>query len=152
MPVPGWHSARLSRLPSWRHSHVLHKRHNKQYSTKMPKSTTFRTSQVKVNVFIKFVRVVGEWQFYPRHFSISQVHGGGTYLLSVTGLPKSPSKDGNYHFIVTRSWTAWLADLCPGRDLNLTIISDKKHFDLEESQPNTEGGFISLYPDLDYQA
>ena len=40
--------------------------------------------------------------FYTHQFSVSQLHGGGAYLLSVATLSSLPSEEGNYQFILHR--------------------------------------------------
>ena len=42
---------------------------------------------------------VGVTGFYARHFSVSQLRGGGSYLLSVGDLPSPSPKEASYLFI-----------------------------------------------------
>ena len=55
-------------------------------------------------------------RFYARDFSMSWLHYGGTYLLSVADLPSAYPKEGSYQVYFHEK--AWLAYLCDGRDLN----------------------------------
>ena len=52
------------------------------------------------------------------NFFASHLHDGGAYLLSIAAFPLLLPKEGCCQFIFIGSWTAWLADLCPGQNSN----------------------------------